>query len=67
MPIIALYTAATVFTALAAIYAVFYILDINIVFGNNLFRPLNIVAAAILFMLLAGWMVIASLEIRSDR
>ncbi len=67
MPKIALYTAATVFTALAAICAVFYILDLNIVFGNNLFRPLNIVAAAILFILLAGWMVIASLEIRSDK
>ena len=67
MPKIALYTAATVFTALAAICAVLYILDINIVFSNNLFRPLNIVAAAILFILLAGWMFIASLEIRSDR
>ncbi len=67
MPKIALYTAATVFTLLAAICAALYVLDINIVFGNNLFRPLNIVAAAILFMLLAGWMFIASLEIRSDK
>ncbi len=67
MPKIALYTAATVFAALAAICAVFYVLDIDIVFGNSLFRPINIVAAAILFILLAGWMFIASLEIRSDR
>ncbi len=67
MPKVALYTAATVFTALAAICAAFYIPEINIVFGNNLFRPLNVVAAVILFILLAGWMLIASLEIRSDR
>ncbi len=67
MPKVALYTAVTVFTALAAICAVLYVLDINIVIGNNLFRPLNTVAAAILFSLLAGWMFIASLEIRRER
>ena len=66
MPKIALYTAATVFAALAAICAGLYFLDINIVIGNNLFRPLNIVSAAILFVLLAGWMIVASLEVRSE-
>ncbi len=66
MPRIALFVAAIVFAALAAICAGFFVLDINIVFGNSLFRPLNIVAAAIFFMLLAGWMLIASLESRSD-
>ncbi len=66
MPKIALYTAATVFAALAAICTGLYFLDINIVIGNNLFRPLNIVSAAILFLLLAGWMFIASLDIQSE-
>ncbi len=66
MPRIALFVVAIVFAALAAICAGFFVLDIDIVFGNSLFRPLNIVAAAIFFMLLAGWMLIASLEIRSD-
>ncbi len=63
---IALFVAAIVLAAQAAVCAGFFVLDIDIVFGNSLFRPLNIVAAAIFFMLLAGRMLIASLESRSD-
>ena len=67
MPKVALYTAATVFTVLAAVQAIFYVLEIHILIGSTLFRPFNVLMAAILFSLLAGWMIIASLEIRSDK
>ena len=64
MPKIALYTAATVFTAIAVFLATLFVFDTNVIFGNTLYRPLNYVAAAIVFALLAGWMIIASLELR---
>ena len=67
MPKVALYTAATVFTVLAAVQAIFYVLETHILIGSTLFRPFNVLMAAILFSLLAGWMIIASLEIRSDK
>jgi hypothetical protein len=66
MPKVALYTAATVFTAIAVFLATFYVLETQILVGNTFFRPLNILMAAILFTLLAVWMFIASLDIRSD-
>ena len=66
MPKAALYGAAIVFTALAVVSAALYVFDTDIVVGNALFRPLNILAGAILFTLLAGWMIVASLEYRSD-
>jgi hypothetical protein len=64
MPKVALYTAATVFAALAAFLAALYVFDTDVILGNTLYRPLNYIAAAILFALLAGWMIIASLEFR---
>ncbi len=64
---VALYTAATLFTVLAAVPAVFYVFDTHIFIGSTLFRPFNALTAAILFTLLAVWMFIASLETRSDR
>ena len=67
MPKVALYTAATVFTALAAVHATFYAFETHILVGSTLFRPLNALMAAILFTLLAMWMIIASLEIRRDK
>ncbi len=67
MPKIALYTAATVFTVLAAVQAKLYVFETHILVGNTLFRPLNALMAAVLFTLMAVWMIIASLEIRSDK
>jgi ABC-type nickel/cobalt efflux system permease component RcnA len=64
MPKVALYTAATVFTAIAVFLAALYVFDTDVILGNTLYRPLNLVAAAILFMLLAAWMIVASLEFR---
>ena len=64
MPKVALYTAATVFTAIAVFLATPYVFDTDLILGNTLYRPLNLVAAAILFALLAGWMIVASLEFR---
>ena len=66
MPKVALYTAATVFTALAAYQATLYVLETNILIGSTLFRPLNILMAAILFTLVAVWMIIASQDTRGD-
>ncbi len=66
MPKVALYTAATVFTVLAAVQATLYVLETDVLVGSTLFRPLNVLMAAILFTLLAVWMIIASLDIRSD-
>ncbi len=64
MPKIALYTAAIVFAALAVLLAALYVFDTNVILGRTLFRPLNVLAAAIFFTLLAGWMTIASLDFR---
>ena len=64
MPKVALYTAATVFIALSVFLATLYVFDTNVVVGNTLYRPLNLVAAAILFALLAAWMIAASLVSR---
>ncbi len=67
MPKIALYTAATVFTVLAAVQATLYVFDTHILIGSTLFRPFNVLAVAILFTLLALWMIIASLDIGSRK
>ncbi len=64
---IALYTAATVFIVLAAVQATLYVFDTDLFIGNTLFRPFNVLALAVLFTLLAVWMIIASLEIRGDK
>ena len=66
MPKSALYGAAIVFTAQAIILAALYFFDADIFVGRTLFRPLNIFAAGTFFLVLGGWMFIASLEIRSD-
>ncbi len=63
---VALYTAATLFTVLAAVPAIFYVFDTHIFIGSTLFRPFNALTAAILFTLVAAWMIIASLDIRGD-
>ena len=67
MPKVALYTAATVFVVLAAVQATLYVFDTDLFIGSTLFRPFNVLALAVLFTLLAVWMIIASLEIRSDK
>ncbi len=64
---IALYTAATVFIVLAAAQAIFYVFDTHILVGSTLFRPLNVLMAAVLFTLMAVWMLIANLDTRSDK
>ena len=64
---IALYTAATVFIVLAAVQAIFYVFDTHILIGSTLFRPFNVLTAAILFTLLAVWMIIASLDMGSHK
>ena len=63
---VARYTAATLFTVLAAVPAIFYVFDTHIFIGSTLFRPFNALTAAILFTLVAVWMIIASLDIRGD-
>ncbi len=61
---VALYTAATIFTVLAAVPAVFYVFYTHILVGSTLFRPSNALMAAVLFTLMSVWMIIASLDIR---
>ncbi len=64
MPKVALFVATTVFTAIAVALAALYVFDTDVILGGSLYRPLNLLAAAILFALLAVWMLIASLEFR---
>ncbi len=64
---VALYTAATVFIVLAAVQAIFYVFETHILVGSTLFRHLNALMAAVLFTLMAGWMIIASLDIGSRK
>ena len=64
---VALYTAATLFTVLAAVPAIFYVFETHIFIGSTLFRPLNALMAAILFTLVAVWMIIASLDMRGEQ
>ena len=64
MPKVALFVATTVFTAIAVVLAALYVFDTDVILGGSLYRPLNLLAAAFLFALLAAWMIIASLEFR---
>ena len=64
MPKVALFVATTVFTAIAVVLAALSVFDTDVILGGSLYRPLNLLAAAILFALLAVWMLIASLEFR---
>ena len=64
MPKVALFVATTVFTAIAVALAALYVFDTDVILGGSLYRPLNLLAAAILFALFAVWMLIASLEFR---
>ncbi len=64
---IALYTAATVFTVLAAVQATLYVFDTHILIGSTLFRPFNVLMATVVFTLVAVWMIIASLDINSRK
>ncbi len=62
---IALYTAATVFIVVAAVLATVYVFETHILIGSTLFRPFNVLTSAILFTLLAVWLIIASLDMGS--
>ncbi len=64
MPKVALFVAATVFAAIAAVLAALYVFDTDVILGGSLYRPLNLLATSILFALLAVGMLIASLEFR---
>ena len=64
---VALYTAATVFSVLAAVQATLYVFETHILVGSTLFRPLNALMAAVLFTLMAVWMIIAGFENRSGK
>ncbi len=64
MPKVALFVATTVFTAIAVALAALYVFDTDVILGGSLYRPLNLLAAAILFALLAACMIVASLEFR---
>ena len=64
MPKVALFVATTVFTAIAVALVALYVFNTDVVLGGSLFRAFNLLAAAILFALLAVWMLIASLEFR---
>ncbi len=68
MPRIALYTAAAVVALLAALQAVLYLMEVDAFIGGFLYRPIHFLAAAILFTLLAVWMmIIASLDIGNHK
>jgi hypothetical protein len=67
MPKIALYTAAAVFALLAALQSLLYLLEVDAFIGGSLYRPMHFLMAAILFTLLVVWMIVASLDIRSDQ
>ncbi len=64
MPKVALFVATTVFTGLAVVLAALYVFDTDVILGGSLFRAFNLLAAGILFALLAVWMLMASLEFR---
>ena len=64
---VALYTAAVVFTFLAIVQTTFYVLETHILVGTTLFRPFNVLMAAILFTGMAVWMVIGGLDIGSHK
>jgi formate hydrogenlyase subunit 4 len=64
MPKIALFGATAVFAAIALILAALYVFDTDVILGGSLFRAVNLLAAAILFALMAVWMLIASLDFR---
>ena len=64
MPKVALFGATAVFTAITLILAALYVFDTDVILGGSLFRAFNLLAAAILFALMAVWMLIASLENR---
>ncbi len=64
---VALYTAAVVFTFLAIVQTTFYVLETHILVGTTLFRPFNVLMAAIVFTVMAVWMVIAGLDIGSHK
>ena len=53
-------------TVQAAVPAIFYVFETQIFIGSTLFLPFNALAAAILYTLLAVWMIIANLDSRSD-
>ena len=63
MPKVTLYTAAAVFGP----QGVFYLMETDIFVRGSFFRPIKFLAGAILFTLLAVWMIFASLDVRSER
>ena len=66
MPKIALYAAAALFAFLAIFQATLYAFEVDIIVGSVLFKPINILAGTIILTLYAVWMIIASLDIRSE-
>ncbi len=64
---IALYAAAVLFAFLAMFLAMFYAFEVEIFIGRALFGPMNILAGTIFFTLYAVCMIIAGLDIRSDK
>ena len=63
---IALYAAAGVFAFLAIFQATLFAFEVEINVGSVLFEPINMLAGTIILTLYAVWMIIASLDIRSD-
>lgn len=67
MPKVALYMGAAVFALLAAVQGVLFLMEVDVVIGGSLFRSMNILGGAILFTLLAVWIIIASLDIPAEK
>ncbi len=63
---IALYAAAGLFAFLAIFQATLFAFEVEINVGSVLFEPINMLAGTIILTLYAVWMIIASLDIRSD-
>jgi hypothetical protein len=66
LPKIALYVSAIAFVSVAVIFGLLAVFEVDVLVGKTLYRPISLLALAIFSAALAVWMIIASLEVRSD-
>ncbi len=64
---IALYAAAGLFAFLAIFPATLLAFEVDRIIGSMLFRPINMLGGTIILTLCAVWMIVASLDIRSEK
>ena len=60
---IALYVGAAAYIFLGAALAIVFSLEVDIFIGSARYAPMNVLATAVLFFLIAGFLLIASRDI----